>query len=690
MKSYSETKVVKTICNLCHERCGMNVFVQNGRIIRISGMREHFSHDLCPKGYASSEFVYSKDRLKDPLMKTDGKFHKISWDEAFSYIADKLTEIRTQCGPQALVTHLGVPFVNSHTEYLARRFCDLYGTPNYTSGASFCYLARTIAHLLTFGGRAIPNWIDSPDTGCIIIWGNNLTESNDPFPGYRLYEFLDRGTKLMVVDPRRTELAKNASLHAQIRPGTDGALALGMLHVIINEQLYDRDFVERWTVGFDALADHVQNYPPEKVEKITWVESNLISKMARTYASNKPAQIAQGISMDHCTNGIQALRAIAILTAITGNLDVPGGEVFTPPLRLANLRVPQEKPGNDIPGIGAAHPVFSKFVGEEQVTPVIEQMLTEDPYPIKGLIINGCNPALTWPNTHKFSKACEKLRFFMVIDIFMTETAQMADIVLPGTSFLERDRIKDYATRGLSMAALANQAVKPIGSSMLDWQIWAEMGKRIGYGKYFPWKNTEELFEYLLDPTGIDLHQLQISPSGTYYAKREFRKYLRDGFNTPSRKVEIYSQLLEDYGYDPLPTHHEPSESPESRQDLVDSYPMLFIGGPKKIYYTHSEHRNFPALKRYVPEPTIEINPQAAARLGIENGDRVQVDSPRGTIFTKAELTADVHPRVLVMQHGWAEANANLLTDDKACDPISGFPGFRSVLCRIKKMDEPY
>lgn len=687
MEHSTDMQIFKTICNLCHERCGMNAYVENGKISAISGMREHFSHRLCPKGFTSAEFIYSKDRLTNPLKREGDSFHEISWDEAFSYISENLIGIKDKYGPQAMVAHLGVPFVNSHTEYMARRFCDLYGTPNYTSGASFCFLARTIAHVLTFGGRAIPNWIDSLRTGCILVWGNNLVESNDPFPAYRLNEFLKGGTKLIVVDPRSTELAKKADIHAQIRPGTDGALALGMLNVIIEENIYDRDFVERWTSGFDALVEHVKRYPPEKVQQITWVQSDLVREMARTYALNGPGQILQGISMDHCTNGIQSLRAIAILTAITGNLDIPGGEVFTPSLRLANLRM-EDCVSKESPGIGNCYPIFSRIVREEQASPIIEQMITEHPYPIKALLVDGCNPALTWPNTNKFKKARDRLELFVVIDVFMTDSGKMADIVLPGTSFLERDRIKDYATRGLSMAALANQVVNPVGNSMLDWKIWSELGRRMGYEQYFDWETTDELFEFLLEPTTISLDQLKRSPSGVYYAKREFRKYAKEGFfNTPSKKVEIFSRTLEDYGYDPLPTYHEPSESPVSRQDITDAYPFLFVGGPKKVYYTHSQQRNFPELRSCVPEAQVEINPLAAVKFGIEDGDTVQIDSLRGSIEAKAKLTKDIHTRVLSMEHGWSEANVNVLTNDESCDPISGFPGFRSVLCSIRKVN---
>jgi len=264
----------------------------------------------------------------------------------------------------------------------------------------------------------------------------------------------------------------------------------------------------------------------------------------------------------------------------------------------------------------------------------------------------------------------------------MTETAKLADIVLPGTTFLEREDIRDY--KG-GMIAVSNKIIEPIGNSMEDWKIWVDLGRRMGYAEYFPWENSDELFEYWLEPTNISLAQLRQNPGGVFFAEREFQKYLKDGFDTPSGKVEIYSQILKGYGYDPLPTYHEPAESPVSRPDLVEEYPLIFVSGLRILPYLHSEYRNLPSLRKLVPEPLIEINPQTASNLGIADGDLIMVESIRGSTKLKARLTEDVHPKIVMMQHGWAEANANCLTDDQARDPLSGYPGFRSVMCRVTK-----
>lgn len=682
-KEASEVKILKTLCNMCLTRCGLDVYVENGRIVKVAGMQEHPLNTLCVKAHAIPELVHSSERLTNPLKKVDGEFKGVSWDEALGLIADKLTDIKQKYGPQAVVIHAGNPFIATQTEKIIRRFSDLYGTPNYTSGGSFCFLARALGHILTCGTHIFPHY--STDTRCMVTWGNNPDESSPP-QADAIWAMKKRGAKLIVIDPRATALAKEADIHAQIRPGTDCALALGMLNVIIAEELYDKAFVREWTVGFDQLVDHVKGYPPERVEEITWVPAEMIKNMARMYATNRPASISLGISMDHCTNGVQAIRAITTLIAITGNLDVPGGHVYNPALWQSSIRVKGRIPDLGT-SIGANYPLYSKYALESTASPLTDAILTEKPYPIKALLITGCNAVVTWPNTNKVKQAFEKLDFILVVDIFMTDTAKMADIVLPGTTFLERQDLRHYRQGGSPLAARTNRAIEPVGNSMEDWKIWAALGRRLGYEEYFPWEDSDELHEYLLKPSGISLDQAKQHPGGVYYAGKEYKKYLKDGFNTPSKKVEIYSQQMKGLGYDPIPTYHEPAESPVSRPDLIDKYPLILITGARTIAYLHSEYRNLPSLRRLVPEPLMEINPQTAASLGIADRDMVKVESLRGGIKIKAKITEDIHPNVVSIQHGWSEVNVNYLTDDEARDPVSAYPGFRSVLCRVTKAE---
>ena len=685
-------EIVKARCNMCHPRCGINAYVENGKIVKVDGMPEHPWNFLCAKGHAIPELVHAPDRLTNPIRKINGEFKEVSWDEAFGFIADKLTGIKQEYGAKSIVIHVGVPYIGTVTEPITHRWSDVLGTPNYTSGGSFCMLARVIGFNLTAGDHIAPDYNSA--TRCAVVWGHNPTASN-PILADNVNAVKGRRGKLIVVDPRAIPLAKTADIHARVRPGTDCALALGMLNVIIDEELYDKEFVDKWTVGFDKLVEHVKEYLPERVEDITWVPADTIRDMARMYATNKPASISLGIAMDHSTNGIHAIRAITSLMAVTGNIDVSGGNII-PAQRSAqtNLRLP-EKVAPDTP-IGVDFPLYTDFFsryspgpGEQQTTPLLDIMLTEKPYPIKAIIDFGCNLALTWPDTSKVNKAFKKLDLFVVCDIFMTDTAKMADVVLPGVTFMEREDLRNYRNQGLPLLMKTNRAVEPVGNSMEDWKIVQGIAKSMGDGEYFPWESTEELFKYVLEPSPISLDQLKENPGGIFYGEKISRKYLGGGFNTPSKKVEIYSETLKDYGFDPLPTFYEPPESPVRTPELAKDYPLIMITGGRVLAYTHSQFHNLPSLRKMVPEPYVEINPKTAESYGIAQGDMVRVETARGSIKLKAKLTEDILPGVIGVMHGWAEANVNLLStmDKEYLDPLDGYPGLRQLLCRVAKVE---
>jgi len=678
-----KSKVVKTVCNMCTNHCGIDVYLENEKIVKVEGMPEHPYHYLCVKPSAIPELVYSKDRLTDPLKKVGGEFKKISWDEAFSFLADKLNNIKQKYGAKAVDIYVGNPFIATQAEKVMRRWADLYGTPNYTTGARYCFIPKVIGHALTVGGMVLPYVTDG--TKCMVIWGKNPQET---FASeiYKINQLLKEGVKLIVVDPRKTPLAKRADIHAQVRPGADCALALGLLNVIISEGLYDKAFVKDRTVGFDRFAKYVKEFTPKRVEEITWVPARTIEAFARMYATTKPACTSLGVSMDHCTNGIQAIRAITTMIAITSNLDVPGGNILDPGgLAQTNLRLPDKVAG--VPTIGDDYPLYTQYIRETVLTHLLDGILDGKPYPVKGLIVVGSNCAVTWPDSIRVRQALDKLDLLAVIDIFMTDTAKMANIVLPATTFLEREDIRDawHNHENLCLFVRTNRVIEPIGNSMEDWKIWAELGKRMGYAEYFPWKDTEELHRELLKITGITVEQLKQNPGGIIYREKKYQQYLKDGFNTPTKKVEIYSETLDKLGIDPIPTFREPLESPVSRPDLAKRYPLLLTTGARSTVYLHSEYRNLPSLRKLLPEPFIEINTETARSLGITAGDWVTVESLRGSIKIKAKPTDEIHPRVVSIQMGWAEANVNFLTSNETSDPVLGIAGLRSSLCRVTK-----
>jgi anaerobic selenocysteine-containing dehydrogenase len=680
MSRGGDTKIVKSACFMCHISCGIDAHVKDGRLVRVTPMKGHLFNRLCVKAQGMPQWLYSPERILSPLRKVNGAWQKVSWDEAFDIIGDKLAGIKESYGAKALVIHTSEPLINTHVGRVAARFCTLYGTPNQTSGASFCFAAKSMGHGLSFSKQMAALYPNYDGTRCIVAWGFNPDESNVR-QAAAISLARRRGAKLIVVDPRVIPLAREADVYAQVKPGTDLALALGLLNVIITEGLYDEVFVRDWTTGFDQLREHVKSYSPEVVEQITWVPAKIIREFARLYASSKPAVIAQGVSLDHSLNGVQTSRAISILMAITGNLDVLGGNVYFPVMTQTSLRIRGRIVASD--AIGARYPVFSRFVGQTTAMTLADAIISGEPYPVKALIVQAGNPLLTWPNSSKVREAFGKLELLVVSDLFMTETAKLAHLFLPVNTFLERRTLKDYNFEGVPLIALAGKVVEPAGDCLDDWQVWAELGKRMGYADYFPWQSTDELLEHLLEPSGITLSQLEQNPGGMLYLPPgRQQKYKEEGFGTPSGKFEIFSPTLEEYGYEPLPTFSEPESIPG--EYLAEEHSFILVSGPRVSAFSHSQHRNVPRLRRLAPEPLVEIHAGSAKRLGIDNGDYVTLTSPKGSIKLRAELTGDIHPRVVSIQHGWNEANANILTDD-AGDPISGYPAFKSVPCRVLK-----
>lgn len=683
----SKCQLIKSDCILCVSGCGINAYVEDGKLVKVEGMPEHPLNKgrLCPRGENLVEFANAPDRVKYPMKKVNGQWQRISWDEALDTIARKLTEIKERYGAHALTIFGGSMAVeNIELAAFTQRFKGAFGTPNLISVESFCFRIRVVAHLLTYGRFTSE---DPEFAKCILLWGNNPDESRWMWADMMRDAVHEGRLKLIAIDPRRTPLAKEG-IHLQIRPGTDIALGLGMLNVIISEELYDREFVENWSTGFDELKKHVRAYTPEKVEEITWVPAPDIRKVARIYATTKPACIVPGTcSLAHSGSALQAERLLCILQAVTGNVDVKGGWAMTPLPRLSDLRVPvEEEP------VGAAQfPVFYKTWGKAvpygQSMCWADQVLTEKPYPIKALIVVGGNPALTMPESKKTVEAIKKLELVVVMNPFMTETAELADIVLPACTFLEKMGLgMVYAINaGLPYILLRKQVCDPPGEAWADWKFWTELARRMGLGKYFPWNTDEEVVAHLLEPSGITLQQLKEDPCGIYYDKKNYNARETFGFRTPSKKVELYSNALKEAGFDAIPAHHEPGQSPISTPELAKKYPLILITGARMREYTHSQLRSMTQMRRRAPEPLAEIHPTTARDHGIIDGEMIFVETRKGRIKMKARVTADIAPRVVSIPHGWAQANANILTDVQERDPVSGYPMLKGLLCRIAK-----
>ncbi|NQU02627.1 MAG: molybdopterin-dependent oxidoreductase [Syntrophaceae bacterium] len=676
--------VVPTLCGMCgrYAICGIDAIVAGGEIVKVEGRKSHpLSRGfLCPVGRASIEYQYSPERLKHPLKKSGTGWAKISWDEALDTIVKNLSTIKKRHGPESLAVYLGqvmTPMVKH-----AKRFCDLFGTPNMTSAASFCQWSGIIAHILTYGAFAFP---DVRNSKMILVWGNNPSFSNRLL-NREIEEAVANGAKLVVIDPRKTETARKAHLHVPIRPTTDGALALGLLNVIMSQGLYDNAFVREYTTGFEELRERVKMWTPERVAEITWVAPETIRHIAMLTQLHRPAAIVSGISPNHATNGFQAFRGIASIIAVSGNLDEKGGNTFGYKLPFNSYRIKEKFP--EIKGVGIReHPFFFRILAEAHASHLADAMNSGEPYPIKALLVQGGNPISSWPHTNKSTAALKGLDFLAVMDIRMTETAKLAHIVLPAATFFERPEWIDYGQM-MPMSPtviLQNKVVDPLGECRADWQFWFDLGRKMGYEDYYPWSDIREAIDWELTPSGICYKQLEENPDGIKYGEVGFRKYEKGGFHTPSKRVELYSRRLDQRGYDPLPIHTESTETPKSRPDFLDRYPLILITGARSEVYQHSQYRECPSLRQVSPEARVEINPKTAKRLDIRDTDMVQVETLRGAIRLRASVTDKILPGIIGVPHGWAEANVNMLTDD-ARDPISGFPPFRGSLCNISKV----
>jgi anaerobic selenocysteine-containing dehydrogenase len=525
-----------------------------------------------------------------------------------------------------------------------------------------------------------------PASKCMMIWSSSARNSSPQL--WRDYiDAKQRGLKLIVVDPRRTQIASMADIHLQLRPGTDGALALGILNVIINRERYDKEFVEKWTVGFDDLVNLVKEYPPEKVEEITGVPSEKVREAAIKFAINKPGKIRTSAAATlHHQNGVQNTRAILLISAITGNIEVPGGNrasAVTPPTNSVTL---QEKVPNLIPGIGMDRfPIFTGLFEEMQSNAIVDQINTCKPYQLKALIAAGLNLQF-FPNSQRLSDTIKKLELIVDIDYFHTPATRISDIVLPISSWLERHIL---VIKQGGHIRLVEPAINPVGETWPEWNIYSELAKRLGFGDLFWGGDIEKCFNHILEPTGLKVEKLRNHPEGITYPVpvKTPRHYKKMGFETPSGKVEIWSSTLEQNGYEPLPLYKEPVESPRSRPNLAKKYPLVLTTGARTINFTHSQHRNLWRLRKNIPEPLLEINPTDAGARKILQGDSVHVTSPRGKIKVRANVTDTILAGVVQMPHHWPdETNANLLCDDAYLDPVSGFPAFKSQLCQVTKL----
>jgi len=698
-----EVTKIRTVCRSCHGACGVIAHVKDGKVVKVEGdPNSPISHGtMCAKGLAITQLAYHPDRILHPMKKVgeklSGKWERITWDEALDTIAAKFQAVVDEYGPEYIVVGQGT---GRDYESHLYRFANQLGTPNVLTAGHFCYVSRVSSSLITCGNLPIVDYyVNEPK--CIVIWATNPMWTNpDEYTGENFMRALKNGVKLINVDPRKSFYAGRADLWLQIRPGTDGALAFGFHHVIIEEDLYEKDFVENYIHGWDAFKERVmKDYPLEKVQEITWIDKELIREAARMYATTKPAAIQWGVPTEETNNCTDFTRTAIGLMGITGNLDAPGGNALfvNPPTRT----VAEFGRHKDL-----SKEVLAKRLGGEQfklgarvafINPkkAWDSIVFGEPYQLKAGLLCGSNPVVSRANAREAYEALKKLGFFVIIDHFMTPTAELADIFLPAGTWLEQNHVADnWKRHGF---AFARQKCCEIGEAWQDHKIFQELGKRMGQ-KW--WPTVEDGLDYLLEPSGLTFEEFK--EKGYIQGEMVYHKYKERGFSTPTRKLELWSTILEKWGRDPLPKYVEVPESPYSTPEVAKKYPYIFNSGLRTPTYFHSAGRMIPLLREIRPDPIVEVHPETAKKHGIEDGQWINIESPRGCIKQRAKLFDGIDPRVVTSEHGWwfpeikdpghgwEISNANILTDNdfETCDPNMGSTNVRVCLCNISPCED--
>jgi anaerobic selenocysteine-containing dehydrogenase len=791
------TRRIPGYCALCVSRCGSIAVIENGRFVALEPDPSHpTGKALCAKGRAAPELVYHPDRLHYPLKRTrpkgdpDPGWQRISWDEALELTATSLRTIAETHGPESVVFSAVSPSTSASDDSVVwiQRLMNAFGSPNLCFSMELCGWGRYQATQYTFGAAVPGAYLpDLEHAGCILFWGYNPNVARLAHATATV-EAVKRGARLIVVDPRRTGIAKKANLWLQVRPGTDAALALGITHVMIERGWYDREFVRNWTNGpllvrsdngrlltqrdlsmegsaqkyaawsealgrpiiydpstgsyegeqagvalfgqyqielltgqvvchpaFQLTADLCRRYTPEEVEAICGVDRSQVEATARMLWEARPVAYYAWSGVEMQTNSTQIARAIAQLYALTGSFDSLGGNVLFAAVPTANVTGMELMP--------AAQRTKTLGLTERPLGPSRWQFVTSDelyrgileqkPYQVRGLVGFGANLLLAHADVQRGREALAALDFYVHADLFMNPTAALADIVLPVASAFEREALKigfEISADAQSIVQLRQRMAEPQGEARSDTQIVFDLAQRLGLGAHFWEGDIEAAYRYQLGPSGISPTVLREQPGGMRAAPpTRYRKFAEQvdgqprGFNTPTRKIELYSEKMLEHGYPPLPEYAEPLVGPVSRPDLTERYPLILTCA-KHGLFCETQHRALPSLRRKARDPEVELHPMAAAVRGIRPGDWVYIETPEGRVRARAVLNETLKPNVVCGQHGWWQAapeigapgydpfspdgaNFNLLIGNGAIDPISGSVPHRAYLCQIRLVE---
>ncbi len=679
---------MKTHCaRMDHGGCALLVGVEHGKIVRIKADPDGYLNrgHICIKGLHSADKLYHPERLTRPLKRIgkrgEGKWKEISWEQAIDEISKNFLKIRDEYGAKAVAFCQGMPKGLEH--FVLIRLANIFGSPNVVAVQDVCHAPREITGIHTCGFYPVVDFHHS--SNLVVLWGSNITDTNEEGEISKLLlDQLKQGTKLIVVDPMKISPVDKADIWLQIRPGADHALALSMLNVIMEEGLFDRDFVDKWTHGFAELANHVKKYPPEKMSEFTWIPSGQIRQAARLYATSKPAAIQWGNPIEQNINNFHTSRALICLMAITGNLDIPGGNIQANEPRIMGLGkfvradlIPWKRKE-------MIHAYYGAIARLMTVPPVFfrKAVLEEKPYPIKGAYIQCANPLLSYADTDMTLNALKKLDFFAVADIFMTPTAWLADIVLPVATQYEFNDMGHYGL-GHGILLARPKIVDPPEYCWPDIKILNELGKNMTSPQLW-FENYEEMLDMILEPA--NLKYKEFSEKGYLVGEEKFKKYLDQGFRTPTGKVELQLSKAEELGVPSLPSFQG---LPEQE---TEEFPFVLTSA-KSPYFLHSSYRWVEKLKKREPEGFVKIHPATAHKLDIREGDRVIIETSHGKITQTAKLTDKIHPKIVYASYGWwswADSgmdwetnNFNMLTQTTNLGKEFGTPNLKALCCKI-------
>jgi len=769
---------------MCTSRCGVLATVQDGILTQVNADPDHPNGCICVKGTAAPEIVYSADRLLHPMVRTRVKgdpnpgWVQVGWDQALNLAALRLNDIKDNYGPEAVVFSRATTAGSAAIDYdgWLQRLANAFGSPNLLTSNHICTWNRRVGSKYTYGaGMPLP---DLDNTQCMLIWGVN-PPATSPAQAARINRARNRGARLIVIDPRKTTLAAKADCWLRIHPGTDGELAMAMIHVLIEEELFDQRFARRWTNGpflvrcdndqlltehdvkpggsesayivwdengnapaaIDAaqadtigalfgtfnvmlsdgtplkcqpalqrLKDNAAAYAPERSEKITTVPAEDVRIAARLFAATKPSSYCTWVGLEQDNDAMQTNRAVCCFYALTGQFDQRGSNVLfaTTPTNPINGRelLPKGKAATRL-GI-EKHPLGPNTdPGLVQAAEVYEAILTERPYPIKALVLFGSDPLLGHGDPLCGQAALQALDFYIHVDTTINPSATFADLLLPATTCWEHEALMpsfEIAEDTLNWAQLRPAVAKPVGESRSDTEIIFDLARRLGLSEHFFNGDFEAALDHQLAPSQISTRELRQNPIGLRanvitshrkYAQIDPRTGGPKGFETPTGKIEIYSTSFANAGYPPLPAFVTRADDGDQRYPLTLTFYRL-------VQFCDEQHRNIPRLRRSVPEPFLEIHPQTAKVLDINDGEWISLETRYGKVRLKAKLSDSLHPNVVATVYGWWQAcrelklpghdpvgehgaNANLLIPNTDVDPISASVAHRGQRCRVVK-----